>query len=85
MTVKTTKATRTAKVTTTPAVVEAPALISPREYVADFRARLAIHNKEFAALVRDVRDAGTRFHETLDTVVAEVKPVLAPVIARVRN
>ena len=78
MTTKTTKRPN-AKVTAAPAVVEAPALISPAAYVADFRARLAIHNKEFAALVRDVRDAGARFHETLDTVYAEVKPVIARV------
>ena len=77
--------TRTAKVTTAPAVVETPALISPQAYLQDLRTRVSIHNREFTALVRDVFAAGQRAHEAVDAAVAEVRPVIAPVLARVRR
>ena len=82
MTTKT-QTKRTPVATTT--VVARPELISPREYVQDLRTRIDIHNTEFVQFVKDIYAAGVAAHKLVDQAYANVRPVVAPVIARVRN
>ena len=81
-----TKTRRTSTVTTKEVAAPVqPALISPREYVADFRTRLDIHNREVVALVKDLYAAGQRAHELVDQAVSVVKPTVQPLLARIRG
>ena len=78
----TTKTTKRNPATTTTTTVE---LISPRAYAQDLRARVDIHNREFVQFVKDVYAAGVAAHNLVDQAVANVKPTVQPLLARIRN
>ena len=77
MTTKT-KTTRTPATTKTvkAEVATTPTLIPFSAYVADFKARMDINNREVVALVKDLHRAGMESHKLLDQAVEASQPVV---------
>lgn len=62
--------------TTTKTVKAEVALIPFSAYVADFKARMDINNREVVALIRDLHWAGVEAHKLLDQAVEASQPLV---------
>ena len=73
----TTTKTKTTRATTKTVKAEVtPTLIPFSAYVADFKARMDINNREVVALVKDLHWAGMEAHKLLDQAIEASQPVV---------
>ena len=78
MTTRTKRTSTKATTTTVKAEVAptTPELIPFSAYVADFKARMDINNREVVALLKDLHQAGVQAHRLLDQAMEASQPVV---------